>query len=91
MPYIPPNKRNIVKGNFLYEMRLQCPDNVGELNFIISTIIENYLGIGGLSYENINSVIGVLECVKLELYRRVVAPYEDKRRHENGDVYYFDA
>ena len=32
-------------------------------------------------------VLGVLECVKLELYRRVAAPYEDKKCQENGDVY----
>ena len=29
---------------------------------------------------------GVLELVRLEFYRRVVAPYEDMKREENGDV-----
>ena len=32
-------------------------------------------------------LIGVLECAKLELYRRVAAPYEDDKIDENGDVY----
>lgn len=32
-------------------------------------------------------VLGTLECVKLEFYRRVVAPYEDKKCAENGDAY----
>jgi hypothetical protein len=27
-----------------------------------------------------------LECCKLEIYRRLVAPYEDKKKEENGDV-----
>lgn len=30
--------------------------------------------------------VGVLGCTLLEFYRRVVAPYEDKKREENGDV-----
>jgi hypothetical protein len=34
-----------------------------------------------------NDVIGALECCKLELYRRMVAPYENTKIKENGDVY----
>lgn len=30
---------------------------------------------------------GVLRCAQLEFYRRVLAPYEDKKRKQNGDVY----
>lgn len=71
--------------------RLGCPDfcttNPGVLNYVISSLIDNYLSEAGVSYSNINEVIGVLECVKLELYRRIAAPYEDKKKEENGDVY----
>ena len=28
----------------------------------------------------VNDFIGVLECIKLELYRRVATPYEDKKK-----------
>jgi hypothetical protein len=35
----------------------------------------------------VNEAIGVLECAKLELYRRVAAPYEDEKIAESGDVY----
>jgi hypothetical protein len=62
------------------------PDTPGELNFAITQLLLNYLD-GGMSYTAINEVIGVLECAKLELYRRVAAPYEDKKKEENGDVY----
>jgi hypothetical protein len=31
-----------------------------------------------MRYHHINTAIGALECAKLELYRRVAAPYEDK-------------
>jgi hypothetical protein len=34
-----------------------------------------------------DEVVGVLECAKLEIYRRIAAPYEDKKIVENGDVY----
>ena len=37
-------------------------------------------------YEKINSAVGVTECVKLELYRRLAAPYEDKAIDKNGDI-----
>lgn len=42
----------------------------------------------GPSYKIINEIIGVLECVKLEFYRRIAAPYENDKQQANGDVYY---
>lgn len=33
------------------------------------------------------SVLGAIECAKLEFYRRVAAPYETTKALENGDVY----
>jgi hypothetical protein len=39
-----------------------------------------------LRYYHINKAIGVLECIKLEFYRRVAAPYEDVKIKESGDV-----
>jgi hypothetical protein len=59
----------------------------GELNYLITTLIQEYILREGLSYATLNEVIGVLECAKLELYRRVVTPYEDSKIQENGDVY----
>ena len=58
----------------------------GELNYMVTTMIKNYIG-DEYSYSRINEVIGVLECAKLELYRRIAAPYEDFKIEENGDVY----
>jgi len=42
---------------------------------------------GPIRYANINEVIGVLECAKLELYRRIAVPYEDVKKEQSGDVY----
>ena len=58
----------------------------GKLNFYITEIILRYLG-PDPHYNDFNEVIGVLESVKLELYRRAIAPYEDQKMEENGDVY----
>jgi hypothetical protein len=41
----------------------------------------------GLSYQTINDIVGALEGAKLEFYRRVAVPYEDKKIIENGDVF----
>lgn len=62
--------------------------NAGQLNYAITKEIISFLFRNGLpKYQDYNDAIGVLECAKMELYRRSVAPYEDKKIQENGDVY----
>lgn len=58
----------------------------GSLNYAITRLI--CLGPNPQSYKDYNAVIGVLECVKLELYRRQIALYEDAVMDKNGDVYH---
>jgi len=62
-------------------------NEAGELNYLITKLCDAFLMKTGLSYKNINQAIGALECAKLELYRRVAAPYEEKKCRENGEVY----
>lgn len=59
----------------------------GLMNYSISALISKLLDTKGLNYHNINELIGMLECAKLELYRRVASPYEDEKIKSNGDVY----
>lgn len=59
-------------------------DRVGTFNYIISTIAVN---ITPKKYWYIALTIGTIICAILEFYRRIVAPYEDKKIKENGDVY----
>lgn len=81
MPYIDPADRGgLTPASALYA------DDPGALNFQITTLIDDYLH-GNLNYRAINDVIGVLECAKLEVYRRVASPYEDQKCALNGDVY----
>jgi hypothetical protein len=63
------------------------PETAGELNYLITTLVDDFLLDKGKSYASINEAIGALECCKLELYRRVAAPYEDEKIDQNGDVY----
>jgi len=55
----------------------------GELNYVVTKILKE---IYPLRYFHINKAVGVLECIKLEYYRRVAAPYEDSKIKESGDV-----
>jgi hypothetical protein len=57
------------------------------LNYTISRLCDDFITYNSLNYETLNKVIGVLACVQQELYRRVVAPYEDFKMQENGDVF----
>lgn len=81
MPYISTERR----ADLSYHGSI--PRTPGELNYSITNLIGWYMRAGKVDYAKINEVIGVLECAKLELYRRVAAPYEDKKMEENGDVY----
>lgn len=58
----------------------------GMLNYVITSLLDTYDLRGHPRYKNINSAIGVLECVKLELYRRLAGPYEDRAIAKNGDI-----
>lgn len=79
MPYINEHARGDIDHG--------CPpENAGELNYLITSLVLKYIG-PSISYGRINDAIGVLECAKLEMYRRLAAPYEDTKIAENGDVY----
>ena len=60
--------------------------NAGELNYLISSICKLIIKSYGENYNNYNEIIGVLESAKLELYRKQIASYEEKKIKENGDV-----
>ena len=77
MPYIEKHRRKL------------HPDmlDAGELNYVITYIIKEYLAQRTFSYRTMNEIIGALESAKLEFYRRIVAPYEKEKMKKNGDCY----
>ena len=89
MPYITrPQRVELSRG---YDDRVRLADDPGELNYNLTFLVHEYLiRKGNTYYVDYNEVIGVLEAVKLEFYRRAVAPYEDKKIKENGDLEEYD-
>lgn len=86
MPYIPPADRKKICDGAIIRIG-EAVASEGTLNFAITTLVTAFLGEHGLSYRNINGVVGALECAKMELYRRVAAPYENTKIEHHGDVY----
>jgi len=80
MPYILKKRRKEIR-------RPVCDiHNAGELNNLLTLMILDYLPTEP-RYQDYNEVMGVLTCMQLEFYRRLIAPYENKKRKEHGDVF----
>lgn len=79
MPYIKPEDRKRLEAG-------EDPQNPGELNYLITVMLLKYLKQKGKNYAHLNEVMGVLNCVTHEFYRRWAGPYEDEKIKENGDV-----
>lgn len=89
MPYIPQADRerfNLGIGHLAEQIGNGGISN-GELNYLITTLGRLYIIRHGKSYNTLSDVVKAMECAKLEFYRRVVAPYEDQKIKENGDVF----
>jgi hypothetical protein len=87
LPYIKTEKRvkyEKALNELVGILKSLPPEEVdGELNYVVTKILK---GVYPLKYYHLNKAIGVLECIKLEFYRRVAAPYEDTKIEESGDV-----
>lgn len=86
MPYIKQAHRDLVDpaiDKLAAELdRFEKPDGV--LNYVITKLILSVMHLG--NYGDYERVIGLIECIKMEIHRRAVAPYEDSKMKENGDV-----
>ena len=63
---------------------------IGHVNYVVSKLLHESLP-DQPHYGDLNTIIGVLECAKLELYRMVAAPYENMKRETNGRISDLDA
>ncbi len=79
MPYIKDERKKDVLVN--------GATNAGELNYLITYWINQYILDKDKKYQTFNDIMGALEGAKLEIYRRVIAPYENIKMAKNGDVY----
>lgn len=80
MPYITEERRRILNHGGVIE-------TAGDLNYVLTSVVFDWLMQRPESYDSYNTVIGVLESMKLEIYRRTVAPYENMKAADNGDVF----
>ena len=83
MPYI--KDENNRRGQLDSIVRLMQTLRVspkGDLNYILFKFAKTIVP----SYNNYKELIGELDCCAKEIYRRLVAPYENKKIIENGDV-----
>lgn len=80
MPYIPPERRDHLDTDSVAR-------NTGELTFEITRLIDAYHDAHEDNFQTRSEIVSALECAKMEFYRQVVSPYEDKKCEENGDVY----
>lgn len=90
MPYIKPEDRAkflLYADHGAVGIKLSAT-TAGELQYCIARLVHAYLARkGAYRYQDLNDVMGALDGASKEFYRRVVAPYEDDKMRENGDVY----
>ena len=81
MPYIDKEARTkLLRGRI---------EKAGELNFLLSRMIDSYFACKGVSYQTFNDVAGVLSALDFELKRRFLGPYEDTKIAANGEVFHY--
>lgn len=87
MPYISPDKRpaidELLAPLVTHLQSLPLDEQDGALNYAVTRILKQLYE---PRYFNYNRAMGVLSSIQAEYYRRDVAPYEDKKLAENGDV-----
>ena len=88
MPYITTENRKKydVQINQLIDQIASNNATDGDLNYIITKLLHSAFNLKDPKYTRINTAIGVLECCKQELYRKIAAPYEIEKCITNGDV-----
>ena len=82
MPYIKGNRRNVV-NKVVTTMEDVGVKADGDLNYILFKFCKHNVE---PSYNNYKNFIGELNETIAEIRRRLLAPYEDEKIKENGDV-----
>ena len=85
MPYIPDDEREVIH-NLLAPVGtvLDAAGNqTGHLNYAITALLDGHLMNKGVNYASIAEAISAAEEAAHELRRRVLVPYEDRKRLES--------
>ncbi len=84
MPYLTTQEKKRLDRRLV---RLPVLSSPGELAYVQTRIWLHYGGPGKWRFFLFADIVGGTILALLEFWRRVVCPYEDKKREENGDVY----
>ena len=84
MPYIDKGQREEI-DKLVFPLASLTP-TTGKMNYAITKLVHEVIMRNHMSYDLLNSMVGVLECAKQGLLRQVVAPYEDQKKADNGPV-----
>lgn len=86
MPYINRDRQSDFE-ELVKMARQQRIDNPGELNYLFSAMVLEFLRQHGFNYTQMNAVVGVYECAKDEFQRQVLHPYENEKMKQNGNIF----
>ncbi len=92
MPYVEESIRNLHKDTIDHFETLHAKKcSAGELTYLITALIHSWIKKQKFCYLTLCISMGILFCTALELYRKVIAKYEDKKWMESGAVSDLDA
>ena len=81
MPYVKKAKRLVL--DFLVSSLAKVIEVNGDLNYVLFAYAKRHVKPG---YQNYRNFLGELNECSHEIRRRLLAPYEDLKKSENGDV-----
>lgn len=93
MPYIPPDRREVLDAyaNAIAKHLKETAKEgswIGDLNYVITRMILRTLRVmfKEIRYWQIVIVLGTLQALTVEFYRRIASPYENRQMERFGDV-----
>jgi len=88
MPYIKPKLRKDLDStidDLVDILHYNRTDGLeGQVNYVFTRILHSLFD--NKNYKDYNAAVGILECCKLEFYRRKVKEYEEQKIIDNGDI-----
>ncbi len=91
MPYVDQKTKDRLPSYPQGARPTELPHSCGQLTYLITNQIIAYLESArqsrGVSFENLGVVEGALGKALTDFNERIVKPYEEKKREQNGDVW----
>ena len=84
MPYVNQTRRRLLDPTI--EQLADSLQDTGDLNYAITRLTLLLIRRQGFNYVNASAAMGTASFALMEMYRRVLGPYEDEKIKQNGDV-----